>query len=180
MKAIVNDFGRHGKPARDFIIPQVLYYTNDAWEIVSAGRPLSGGVTGYPIILRAPYSQGNLYVLTIPDDMGNLYDYPDGALNEIRRILSKDMDVYMEGPSKVGLFMYDNRTFVVENFNDQPVEIRIITEPGKTDALKSLLDNETILSSPKEQPAFSWGRPADPKDSFRITLTPHSYKAFKY
>ena len=180
LKAIVNDFGRHGKPARDFIIPQVLYYTNDAWEIVSAGRPLSGGVTGYPIILRAPYSQGNLYVLTIPDDMGNLYDYPDGALNEIRRILSKDMDVYMEGPSKVGLFMYDNRTFVVENFNDQPVEIRIITEPGKTDALKSLLDNETILSSPKEQPAFSWGRPADPKDSFRITLTPHSYKAFKY
>ena len=76
--------------------------------------------------------------------------------------------------------MYDNRTFVVENFNDQPVEIRIITEPGKTDALKSLLDNETILSSPKEQPAFSWGRPADPKDSFRITLMPHSYKAFKY
>ena len=79
LKAIVNDFGRYGKSEREILIPQVLYYTNDAWEIVSAGRPLNGGVSGYPIILRAPYSQGNLYVLTIPDDMGNLYDYPEGA-----------------------------------------------------------------------------------------------------
>ncbi len=180
LKAIVNDFGRYGKTEREILIPQVLYYTNDAWEIVSAGRPLNGGVSGYPIILRAPYSQGNLYVLTIPDDMGNLYDYPEGALNEIRRIMSKDMDVYMEGPSKVGLFMYDNQTFVVENFNDKPVEIRIIREAGKTVSLKSLLDDETILPMPKEQPSFGWGRPSEPKDSFRIILMPHSYKAFKY
>lgn len=180
LKAIVNDFGRYGKSEREILIPQVLYYTNDAWEIVSAGRPLNGGVSGYPIILRAPYSQGNLYVLTIPDDMGNLYDYPEGALNEIRRIMSKDMDVYMEGPSKVGLFMYDNQTFVVENFNDKPVEIRIIREAGKTVSLKSLLDDETILPMPKEQPSFGWGRPSEPKDSFRIILMPHSYKAFKY
>lgn len=180
LKAIVNDFGRYGKSEREILIPQVLYYTNDAWEIVSAGRPLNGGVSGYPIILRAPYSQGNLYVLTIPDDMGNLYDYPEGALNEIRRIMSKDMDVYMEGPSKVGLFMYDNQTFVVENFNDKPVEIRIIREAGKTVSLKSLLDDKTILPMPKEQPSFGWGRPSEPKDSFRIILMPHSYKAFKY
>lgn len=180
LKAIVNDFGRYGKTEREILIPQVLYYTNDAWEIVSAGRPLNGGVSGYPIILRAPYSQGNLYVLTIPDDMGNLYDYPEDALNEIRRIMSKDMDVYMEGPSKVGLFMYDNQTFVVENFNDKPVEIRIIREAGKTVSLKSLLDDETILPMPKEQPSFGWGRPSEPKDSFRIILMPHSYKAFKY
>jgi hypothetical protein len=180
LKAIVNDFGRYGKSEREILIPQVLYYTNDAWEIVSAGRPLNGGVSGYPIILRAPYSQGNLYVLTIPDDMGNLYDYPEGALNEIRRIMSKDMDVYMDGPSKVGLFMYDNQTFVAENFNDKPVEIRIIREAGKTVSLKSLLDDETILPMPKEQPSFGWGRPSEPKDSFRIILMPHSYKAFKY
>ena len=31
--------------------------------------PLTGGVSGYPILLRAPYAAGNLYVLTIPDDM---------------------------------------------------------------------------------------------------------------
>ena len=94
--------------------------------------------------------------------------------------MSKDMDVYMEGPSKVGLFMYANQTFVPENFNDKPVEIRIIREAGKTVSLKSLLDDETILPMPKEQPSFGGGRPSEPKDSFRIILMPHSYKAFKY
>lgn len=114
------------------MIPQVQYYTNDAWEVVSAGRPLTGGVSGYPILLRAPYAAGNLYVLTIPDDMGNLYDFPAKALNEIRRIMSRDMDIYLEAPSKVGLFVYDNKTLVVENFNDEPVEVRIVTDDEVT------------------------------------------------
>ena len=85
LKAIVNDFGFSGKSEREFIIPQVKYFTNDAWEVVSAGRPLNGGVSGYPILLRDTYSKGILFVLTIPDDFGNLYDYPAGALNIIRR-----------------------------------------------------------------------------------------------
>ena len=45
LKAIVNDFGRFGKSKREFIIPQVLYQTNDSWEVISAGRPLTGGVS---------------------------------------------------------------------------------------------------------------------------------------
>ena len=59
--------------------------------------------------------------------MGNLYDFPANALNEIRRIMSKDIGVCLEAPSKVGLFVYDNKTLVVENFNDEPVEVRIVT-----------------------------------------------------
>lgn len=125
LKAIVDDFGRHGKSDREFIIPQVKYFTNDAWEVVSAGRPLRGGVSGYPVLLRNSYSNGTLYVLTIPDDFGNLYDYPEGALNVIRRFMSKGLDMYIEGPSKVALFPYDNRTFVVENFNDTPVSVKV-------------------------------------------------------
>ena len=71
-KALVNDFGRFGQSERDILIPQVHYLTNDSWEVVSAGRPLTGGVSGYPILHRALYSQGTLYVVTIPDDFGNL------------------------------------------------------------------------------------------------------------
>ena len=141
LKALVNDFGRYGQSGRDLLIPQVQYYTNDAWEMVSAGRPLTGGVSGYPILLRAPYATGNLYVLTIPDDMGNLYDFPANALNEIRRIMSKDIGVCLEAPSKVGLFVYDNKTLVVENFNDEPVEVRIVTG-DKVMKLESLEDGD--------------------------------------
>ena len=178
LKALVNDFGRHGKSTRDLLIPQVLYYTNDAWEVVSAGRPLTGGVSGYPIVLRAPYATGNLYVLTVPDDMGNLYDYPAGVLNEIRRIMSKDLDAYIEGPSKVALFLYDNRTLVVENFNDEPVDINIVTSQD-VKQLAALESDEMLQPQPKRPVAFRRSnQPAT--HSFRLTLMPHSYKAFKY
>lgn len=175
LKALVNDFGRYGQAKRDLLIPQVLYYTNDAWEMVSAGRPLSGGVSGYPILLRAPYATGNLYVLTIPDDMGNLYDYPAAALNEIRRIMSKDLGVYLEAPSKVGLFVYDNKTLVVENFNDEPVEVCVVTD-DKVMKLENLEDATILNPLPSER----LDTKRAPKNSFRMLLLPHSYKAFKY
>ena len=178
LKALVNDFGRYGQSGRDLLIPQVQYYTNDAWEMVSAGRPLTGGVSGYPILLRAPYATGNLYVLTIPDDMGNLYDFPANALNEIRRIMSKDIGVCLEAPSKVGLFVYDNKTLVVENFNDEPVEVRIVTG-DKVMKLESLEDG-TVLSPLPAGPVIQTRRPVTPKNSFRLLLWPHSYKAFRY
>ena len=178
LKALVNDFGRYWQSGRDLLIPQVQYYTNDAWEMVSAGRPLTGGVSGYPILLRAPYATGNLYVLTIPDDMGNLYDFPANALNEIRRIMSKDIGVCLEAPPKVGLFVYDNKTLVVENFNDEPVEVRIVTG-DKVMKLESLEDG-TVLSPLPAGPVIQTRRPVTPKNSFRLLLLPHSYKAFRY
>ena len=177
LKALVNDFGYYGKSERDLLIPQVLYYTNDAWEMVSAGRPLVGGVSGFPILLRAPYSSGNMYVLTIPDDLGNLYDYPREALTEIRRILSKDSGIYLNAPSKVALFLYDNNTLVVENFNDEPVEVSIITKKG-IDNMIDLEDDKTLKPIPLNVPY----RRANvlPQQSFNISLLPHSYKAYKY
>ena len=178
LKAIVNDFGRYGKSARDIIIPQVRYWTNDSWEVVSAGRPLTGGVSGWPILHRATYSQGTLYVLTIPDDFGNLYDYPEPALNEIRRRMSRDMDLYLEGPAKVGLFLYDNKTVIVENFNDEPVNVKLVGTAG----LKKLTDletGETIDATVEQVPAF-FRRMAAPSPKAAMTVKPHSYRAFKY
>jgi len=175
MKAIVNDFGRYGKSEREFIIPKVRYRTNDSWEVVSAGRPLSGGVSGFPILHRAIYSKGTLYVLTIPDDFGNLYDYPAGALNEIRRRMSSDMDLYLEGPAKVSIFLYDNNTVIVENFNDEPVEISLVGKDGVSQLTD--LKSGAVLNM-VETPAF--GRRSVPTKKATMTLLPHSYRAFKY
>lgn len=177
LKALVDDFGRHGKPGRTLLIPQVLYYTNDAWEMVSAGRPLTGGVSGYPILLRALYAGGNLYVLTIPDDPGNLYDYPAEALNVVRRICSRDLGVYFEGPSKVSLFVYDNGTLVVENFNDEPVEIDLVFSDTRTARLENLEDG--ILTLPETDTPAGRRRDAPTGPRFRVKLPPHSYKGFR-
>ncbi|NDV82560.1 hypothetical protein D0T87_11300 [Bacteroides sp. 51] len=176
LKAIINDFG-NGAMTKDILIPQVRYYTNDAWEVVSAGRPLSKGVSGFPILLRAGYSKGNLYVMTIPDDMGNLYDFPETVLNNFRKVLSQDLSIRIEAPSKVALFLYDNDTFIVESFMDEPVTIQIITNE-ETASLEDMLSGSKLESLPEVRPTNRWVQ-AEKVKKFRVTLMPHSYKVFK-
>ena len=163
---------------RDVIlIPQVRYQTNDSWEVVSAGRPLTGGVSGFPILHKAKYMNAYLYVLTIPDDMGNLYDYPAAALTEIRRVMSQDLDFYLDGPSKVSLFLYDNHTLIVENFNDEPVDIKLVCEPDRFKCLKNLEDGTTV-DGKLEDYWVGWHKKNATK--FAVSLKPHSYMAFSY
>ena len=184
LKAIVNDFGYFGKSAREFIIPQVKYFTNDAWEVVSAGRPLTGGVSGYPVLLRDTYSKGMLFVLTIPDDYGNLYDYPAEVLNVIRRAMSKDVGAYIEGPAKVALFPYDNRTLVVENFNDEAVSLRVVINE-KVSSLRNLLTGEQLkpaqLNTGRSMPYRNrFVGYADCATVFDVQLPAHNYIGLGY
>ncbi|MDO4948855.1 MAG: hypothetical protein Q4E55_01610 [Bacteroidales bacterium] len=130
-RVLVSDFGRAGKLSKEILIPQVDYYTNDTWEVISAGRPLSRGTSGYPILLRGKYSKGNIYILTVPDDFSDLYVYPDAALNTIRRILCRDLKATLEGPSKVSLFEYDNDKAIVESFLDEPVSVDVVVGQKK-------------------------------------------------
>lgn len=181
LKAIVNDFGYNGKSERDILIPQIRYQTNDCWEIASAGRPLIGGVSGYPILLRGLYSKGNLYVMTIPDDMGNLYDLPAGVLNTLRQVMSKDLPIHIEGPSKVSLFLYDNGTFIVESFNDAPVDIKVITTKDINN-LKDIIDGSILQASAEEAPSVMFRHQRNDtteSNSYSITLKPHSYRVFE-
>ena len=178
-KALVNDFGVAGKSSKDILIPQVQYQTNDAWEQVSAGRPLAQGVSGYPMVLRAPYSKGNLYVITIPEDFGNLYDLPVGVLNVFRQILSKDLELRIDAPAKVGLFVYDNGTFIVESFLDEPVTISINTEAG-IEQITDILSGAVIRKQPEPNVPIYLRRfrPDTKNNVFRVTLMPHSYRVF--
>jgi hypothetical protein len=182
LKALVNDFGFFGKADKDILITQVRYNTNDAWEIVSAGRPLTGGVSGYPMLLRAPYSKGNLYVMTIPDDLGNLYDLPVGILNSFRQTLSKDLDIRIDAPANVSLFLYDNGTFIVNSFLDEPVTININANED-IERITDMLSGAVIEKQPEptSQAGMFFGRrfrPDDKNNVFRITIMPHSYRVF--
>ncbi|MDR0538787.1 MAG: hypothetical protein LBH04_12210 [Tannerellaceae bacterium] len=178
LKALVNDFGMFGKSSKDILIPQVLYQTNDAWDILSAGRPLAGGVSGYPMLLRAPYSKGNLYVMTIPDDFGNLYDLPQGVLNGFRQVLSKDFDIRIDAPAKVSLFLYDNGVFIVESFLDTPVTIKIHARENVKKISELLTGAELEMQPDNSTPFMRRFRPDDKNNVFRVTLPPHSFKVF--
>ncbi len=175
-KAAVTDFkagwGGVSKSSQEIIIPQITYLTNDSWEEVSAIK----GASGWPLLHRAQYSKANLYVLTIPDNFSDLYQYPAAALNRIRTVISADMPVRLEGPSQVSLFCYDNGTFIVESFLAEPVTVKI-TGQAET-AIEDLFSGESQQGTAVPVPPFMRSR-IEPAQSFEITLKPHSYRVFR-
>jgi hypothetical protein len=128
--ALVSQFlagrGALATSEKPVLIPQLQYRTNDSWELVSA----IDGDNGWPLLHDADYAKGHLYVLVVPENFSDFYSYPAAALNEIRRVLSVSLPVRIEAPSKVSLFAYDNGTFIVENFRDQPVEVTAVRGTG--------------------------------------------------
>lgn len=162
-KAQVTDFDRYGKSDKPIIIPQILYQTNDSWELVSA----LDGTNGWPILHEANYSKGKLLILTIPDNFSDLYQIPALALNRIREVLCGQLNVQLEGPSQVSLFVYDNNTFIVESFLPETTEVNIVTPTG----FKSLTDLES-----KQQLD---GVVSKSRNIFKVSLKPHSFMVFK-
>jgi hypothetical protein len=174
-KSLVTDFktgrGRLSKSSQEILIPQVTYLTNDSWEEISAIK----GATGWPIVHRAQYSKANLYVLTVPDNFSDLYQYPPEVLNRIRSIVSGDLDVKIEGPSQVSLFCYDNGTFIIQSFLPEPVIVKILVRDPAI-RITDLLSDE-IIEAVAEKPQFP-ARDTVSYHSFEISIKPHSYKVF--
>jgi hypothetical protein len=176
-KALVTDFRAgwlmNAKSEKPILIPQINYLTNDSWEEISA----TNGATGWPILHRAQYSNAYLYVLTIPDNFSDLYQYPSEVLNKIRALAMQNMDIKLEGPSQVSLFNYDNGTFILESFHNEPVTVKIIAK----ESIQSLLEltNNSVLNGTQETHKYRRNKPAVKESVFEITLKPHSYRVFQ-
>ena len=158
-----SNFFQSVKGPLDVLIPQIIYPTNDSWEVVTAYDQGNG----YPLLLQANYSSGMLYVLTIPDNFNDLYDLPAQALTWIKRVLNAEMPLTLEAESRIGLFLYDNDTFIVHSFLD---ERQLVTAVPKVTA-KSIVDlhsGETIQAQARGDQTV-----------FPIMLPPHEYRAFR-
>ena len=148
--------GGSSKAESDILIPLIRYATNDSWEVVSAFTSPSK-TSGAPILHSAKYSKGTLYVLTIPNAIGDLYSYPQAVLKAIRDVVAKDQFVRLDAPSRVSLFVYDNDKFIVESFQDNPVQAKIVTDKRIT-KLRDMLSGE-ILNGTEQGPVSVFEMP---------------------
>jgi len=107
------------KSSAPITIPHVAYNENDLWVLSSALTPYSS----HPMLLCGAYSKGSLYVLTIPDVPADFYKLPAETLTMLRREMN--LPVTLECCGRVGLFLYDNDTFILQSFLDRPELVRI-------------------------------------------------------
>lgn len=122
-KALVNSYayspnggvsyGGHVETSNKILIPQLEFFTNDVWELIGG----LGTDNNFPILLKTKYGNGRMFIVTIPDDFGDLYNYPETILNTIRESIQDQMRVRLQSRSNVTLFTYVNDTFIVRSFN---------------------------------------------------------------
>jgi hypothetical protein len=153
---------------KEIILPHIDYKTNDSWQRAVA----LDNYNNHAVVLENKYSKGKLYVLTIPDNHGDLYYYPDEVLNVIRVIATKNLPLHLEAPSQVGLFVYDNNTFITQSFRKKNTSVSIVVHKG--DALLS----ELTIGSHQMCREIS-GNTHDGMTYFNISIKPGTYRAFK-
>ncbi len=161
-----------GAPA--ILFPVIRFHTNDAWALVSA----TSDQAGFPLLLMDRYAKGILYVWTMPDDFRHLYALPVEVTSAVKDVLLKGFPVRLDGPSQVSLFAYDNRTFVVESFLPEPVEVKV-SVIGSAARIRNVVSGEVLEGRPPSQPPQRWRRPDyEQRVAFDVRLMPHSYAVF--
>jgi hypothetical protein len=160
--------------ADPILIPQIQYSTNDSWELISG---MDSGL-GWPFLHQANFANGMLYMLTIPENFADLYNLPTEVLNKIREVACSSFGIELKGGSQISMFLYDNNTFVVHNFNDKPVEVEVLLSK-KAKSVADLSSNK-ILEMKVVSPARNQrGKGVPEKYSYKIQLPTRSFGAFK-
>jgi hypothetical protein len=127
-------------------------------------------------LLRAGYGKGYLYVLTLPENFGDIYNLPPEVLTQIKRALTGDIFVRVEGPAQVGLFAYDNNTFIVESFLPDETDVKV-SVAGEFAKLRNLV-TDAVTTGQTETPGSGRFDNGDRRVSFNVHLLPHSYAVF--
>jgi hypothetical protein len=154
---------------QEMIIPQIKYITNDSWEVVSA----YDGTNGWPIVHRSDYTKGKFYVLTIPDNVIDLYNLPVDVLSKIKEILTPNMPSLLEAPGYTSLFVYYNNTVIVESFASENRQVKLRLAEGFLKA-KNLVSGKEISGETKQY--FQTRRqPPINKTVLKLEMEPHSY-----
>jgi hypothetical protein len=165
-----------GEAEKPILIPQVRFFTNDAWPVI---RGIADG-NGFPMLLMDEYGPGKLYVLTVPDNFANLYELPQGELDALRSYVMGEFPVRIDAPAKVSLFAYDNGSMVVESFRDEPVEMTVRVKSSVA-RLENLQTGAVLVGvmAPHGGRRSATAPMARDEMEFRVTLPAHSYVALK-
>jgi hypothetical protein len=178
-KANVQNFvagvGQPSASQSEMLIPQINYLTNDSWEIISA----LDDTNGWPILHSADYAKGRFYVWAIPDNFVDLYQLPVPVLNRLRKTVAGNLNVSIEGPGEVALFVYDNNTFVLQSFLDEEVTIHVLLD-DKVSEIIDLEQNEKIGGQIRKANPVRNRISDDDVMVFEVKVKPHSFRGFRF
>ena len=102
-------------------IPVAEFRNNSTWAVVKASRDEES----FGILLQDCVGKGQLWTLAVPDAFPDLYRLPSEALSRIREEFPVK-GIWLEGPARVSLFVYDNDSFVLYPYVMEDVQRTIV------------------------------------------------------
>lgn len=76
----------------------------------------------------------NVRILSVKGDPKSLLKLPEADLDAIRAPLLGAVGHKLQGPGKVGLYLFDDGSWVIENFDDRPITARLDGTPHEVAA----------------------------------------------
>lgn len=67
----------------------------------------------------------NVQVLPVEGDPKSLLALSQGVLDRLREPLLRPFETSLRAPNQVGLYLFTDGSWVIENLNDQPVEVEL-------------------------------------------------------
>ena len=104
-------------------------------EFIKTGKPvlLTDGLVkalGDKVELRA----SNVHTLAVKGAPKSLLSLGKEELDALRAPLLKSLGVELSAPNKTGLYLFTDGSRVIENFNDEPIEVRFNGKSEKVPA----------------------------------------------
>ncbi len=67
--------------------------------------------------------KSNVHLLQVQGDPHRLLRIPEDELNRLRRAMLSPWSMTVHGPNKLGVYVFDDGSYVLENFNDEAIRV---------------------------------------------------------
>ena len=102
-------------------LPVMEFRNNATWAVVKGIH----GEESYGALLKDVCCEGRMWTLAVPDAFPDFYHFPVEALSRMRQALPVN-GLWLEGPARISLFVYDNGTFVLYPYVMEGVQRRVV------------------------------------------------------
>ena len=94
----------------------------------------------------------NIQILPIKDDPKSLLELPQSTLDTLRQPLLQPFGHTFKSPNRVALYLFADGSWVVENFNDRPVQVELNSHAIDVPARLAIRMEVVTPSFPAEEP----------------------------
>jgi hypothetical protein len=97
---------------------------------IAAGKPvlLTDGLA-QRVTNQVNLASGQVRILPVKGDPKSLLELPQSHLDELRAPLLRPIKTVFRAPNRVALYLFRDGSWVVENFNDEPVKVELNGKP---------------------------------------------------